>query len=95
MMKLSFFADENIPESLIKWVKTTGFNISGIRSENLYGMDEKAIIQKAFSEKKIIITQDSDFGEIIFTKKVKFYSVIFLKPGHHISDFHIPHLKRF
>ncbi len=56
-------------------------------------MDDEAIIQKAFSEKKIIITQDSDFGEIIFTKKVKFYSVIFLQPGHYLSDFHIPTLK--
>lgn len=93
MMELSFFADENIPESLINWIKTNGFNISGTRLENLYGMDDEAIIQKAFSEKKIIITQDSDFGEIIFTKKVKFYSVIFLKPGHHLSDFHIPTLK--
>jgi len=80
MMELSFFADENIPGSLINWIKTNGFNISGIRLENLYGMDDEAIIQKALSEKKIIITQDSDFGEIIFTKKVKFYSVIFLQP---------------
>lgn len=93
MMKLSFFADENIQEYLIKWMETNGFNISGIRSENLHGMDDEAIIRKAFSEKKIIITQDADFGEIIFTKKVKFYSIIFLKPGHQLSDFHIPTLK--
>ncbi len=92
MLEFSFFADENIPESLINWIKINGFNISRIRSENLYGMDDEAIIQKAFSEMKIIITQDSDFGEIIFTEKVKFFSIIFLKPGHHLSDFHIPTL---
>ena len=76
-MKISFFADENIQESLIKWLKEIGHNISGIREENLYGLDDETIIQKAFSEKKIIITHDSDFGKIIFTKNVKFYSVIF------------------
>ena len=92
-MKISFFADENIQESLIKWLKEIGHDISGIREENLYGLDDETIIQKAFSEKKIIITQDGDFGKIIFTKNVKFYSVIFLKPGHHHSDFHIPTLK--
>ena len=92
-MKIFFFADENIQESLIKWLKENGFNVSGIRAENLYGLDDEAIIQKAFLEQKIIITQDSDFGKIIFTKNVKFYSVIFLKPGHHHSDFHIPTLK--
>ena len=56
-------------------------------------MDDEAIIEKAFLEKKVIITQDSDFGKIIFTKKVKFYSVVFLKPGHHHSNFHVPTLK--
>ena len=93
MKTIFFFADENIQESLIKWLKENDFNISGIRSENLYGLDDEAILQKAFLEKKVIITQDSDFGKIIFTKNVKFYSVIFLKPGHHHSDFHIPTLK--
>jgi predicted nuclease of predicted toxin-antitoxin system len=93
MKTIFFFADENIQESIIKWLKENGFNISGIRSENLYGLDDEAILQKAFLEKKVIITQDSDFGKIIFTKKVKFYSIIFLKPGHHHSDFHIPALK--
>ncbi len=92
-MKTFFFADENIQQSLISWLEESGFNISGIRAENLHGLDDEAIIRKAFFEKKIIITQDSDFGKIIFTKNIKFYSVIFLKPGHHHSDFHIPTLK--
>jgi len=93
MRTICFFADENIPESLIKWLKEIGFNISGIRSEYLQGLDDEAIIEKTFLEKKVIITQDGDFGKIIFTKSIKFYSVIFLKPGHHLADFHIPTLK--
>lgn len=88
-----FFADENIQESLIKWIKENDFNISGIRAENLYGLDDETIIEKAFLEKRVIITQDSDFGKIIFTKQVKFYSIIFLKPGHQHGEFHIPTLK--
>lgn len=90
---ISFFADENIQEGLIKWLKENAFDVSGIRSENLFGLNDEAIIQKAFLEKKIIITQDSDFGKIIFTRNIKFYSIIFLKPGHHYADFHIPTLK--
>jgi len=93
MRTISFFADENIQESLIKWLKENGFNVSGIRIEKLFGLDDEAILQKAFSEKKVILTQDSDFGKIIFTKDVKFHSIIFLKPGHHYGDFHIPTLK--
>ena len=90
---ICLLADENIQESLIKWLKEERFNISGIRSENLYGLDDEVIIEKAFLEKRVIITQDSDFGKIIFTKNVKFYSIIFLRPGHQLADFHIPTLK--
>lgn len=42
MKTIFFFADENIQESHIKWLKENGFNISGIRSEHLYGLDDEA-----------------------------------------------------
>jgi predicted nuclease of predicted toxin-antitoxin system len=93
MKTINFFADENIQNALIEWIKSKGFDISGIRTENLYGLDDEKIIQKAFAEKKVIITQDSDFGTIIFTKKIKFYAIIYLKPGHHNSEYHIPTLE--
>ena len=59
--QLHFFSDENIQQSLIEWLKSNQFRVSGIRSENLYGLIDETIIEKAFTEEKIIITQDSDF----------------------------------
>ena len=47
-MKILFFADENIQESLIKWLEVSGFDVSGIRVENLYGLDDESIIQRHF-----------------------------------------------
>ena len=90
---ISFFADENIQEGLIDWLKENSFEVSGIRLENLYGLNDEAIIEKTFLEKKVIITQDTDFGNLIFTRNLQFYAVIFLRPGHHEADFHIPTLK--
>jgi predicted nuclease of predicted toxin-antitoxin system len=72
IQKLSFFADENIQESLIIWLKENNFKVSGIRLENLHGLDDESIIEKAFIEKKVILTQDSDFGKIVFTRNIKF-----------------------
>jgi|GEM_PF-5332019 len=76
MMKLSFFADENIQESLIKWLKTNGFNIPGIRSENLFGMDDEAIIQKAFSEKKSSSLETLILGKLFLQKSKVLFSYI-------------------
>ncbi len=72
---LSFFADENISTDLINWVKTNGYIISGVKEENMVGASDISIIQKCFPSDKIILTHDSDFGKIIFTTSVSFFSI--------------------
>lgn len=90
---LSFFADENISNNLIKWVKQNGFQISGVKAQNVCGVADQFIIEKCFTSQQIILTHDNDFGKIIFTKPISFYSIIYLRPGHFDAAFHIPTLK--
>ena len=91
--RLSFFADENIPTDLINWIKSQGYEISGVTEENLQGTSDISIIQKCFASDQIILTQDNDFGKLIFTASIPFYSVIYLRPGHFDGTFHIPTLR--
>ena len=51
------------------------------------------IIQKCFASNEIILTHDNDFGRIIFTKPISFYSIIHLRRGHFDASFHISTLK--
>jgi predicted nuclease of predicted toxin-antitoxin system len=90
---LSFFADENISPDLIKWIRENGFIISGVKEENMCGATDISIIQKCFISNEIILTHDNDFGKIIFTNTISFYSIIYLRPGHFDAGFHIPTLK--
>ncbi len=90
---LSFFADENISTDLIKWIREKGYNISGVKKENMRGATDIDIIHKCFASNEIILTHDNDFGKIIFTKPISFYSIIYLRPGHFDASFHIPTLK--
>lgn len=92
-MVLSFFADENVPTELIGWIKSNGYEISSVIEENLQGSSDISIIEKCLVSKKIILTQDNDFGKLIFTSSISFYSVIYLRPGHFDGSFHIPTLK--
>ena len=87
---LSFFADENISTALIDWISSKGYNISSVKEENIQGTTDIHIIQKCFASNKIILTQDNDFGKIIFTTAISFYSIIYLRPGHFDGRFHIP-----
>ena len=94
MNAISFFADENIQQGIIEWLQENSWDISGIRLENLYALDDELIIAKAYNEQRIILTQDSDFGKIIYTQKVKFYCIVYLRPGHYDSNYHIPTITR-
>jgi predicted nuclease of predicted toxin-antitoxin system len=90
---VSFFADENIPTDLINWIKMQGYEITSVIEENLQGASDMSIIQKCFVLNRIILTQDNDFGKLIFTASIPFYSVIYLRPGHFDGKFHIPTLQ--
>jgi predicted nuclease of predicted toxin-antitoxin system len=63
------------------------------REENLQGTTDITIIQKCLVTNRIILTQDNDFGKLIFTASIPFYSVIYLRPGHFDGKFHIPTLQ--
>ena len=93
-MQLAFFADENISDELIEWLKQQQYKISSIKAEKLFGVSDKTIIEKCFIEKLIIITHDNDFGKIIFTENVSFHIIIYLRPGHFDGRFHIPSMQK-
>lgn len=93
-MQLAFFADENISDELIKWLKQQQYKISSIKEEKLFGTSDKSIIEKCLIQKLIIITHDNDFGKIIFTENISFYIIIYLRPGHFDGQFHIPSLQK-
>jgi predicted nuclease of predicted toxin-antitoxin system len=76
-MQLSFFADENISEELIEWLRQQKVEVSSIKEEKLFSISDKEIINKCFREKCIIITQDNDFGKIVFTEETSFYNNLF------------------
>lgn len=90
---LSFFADENISTDLMNWIKSKGYPISSVKKENMRGATDISIIQKCFASNQIILTQDNDFGKLIFTTNISFYSIIYLRPGHFDGTFHIPTLE--
>ncbi len=90
---LSFFADENISNDLIQWIKSQGYEISSVIEKKMQGTSDINIIKKCFDLNSIIITQDNDFGKLIFTTEIPFYSIIYLRPGHFDGKFHIPTLQ--
>lgn len=43
------------------------------------------ILQQALTEERVIITEDNDFGEMVFRQQLPAYSVIFVRIPHNVS----------
>lgn len=80
-MKLSFFADENIGTELINWLKHKSYNVTSVKEAGLSGISDETIIEKCYNEELIIITQDNDFGKIIYKQNASFHIVILFASG--------------
>lgn len=96
-MKIQDFkilADENLHKVIVAWLREQRFDVKFVWEESgLIGSKDKDLIPIAFAEERIIITQDNDFGQIVFTNPVDFIGIIYLRPGHFPGGKHIQTLQ--
>lgn len=62
---MQFLANENFPKPSIFLLRQNNINIVAI-SERSPGLTDKQVMEIAVNEKRIILTHDSDYGELIF-----------------------------
>jgi predicted nuclease of predicted toxin-antitoxin system len=86
---LKFLTDENIDNEVVIFIRNQGFDVFDIKEEQLWGMSDREILALSFQENRVIISQDSDFGTLIFRDQIDFYGIIYLRPGHEKIAFHI------
>ena len=86
---LRFLTDENIDKELVLFLRAEGFDVFDIKEEGLFRLSDAAILELSFLQKRIVISQDSDFGKLIFRDGEFFHGIIYLRPGHQSSILHI------
>ena len=79
---MRFLANENFPYTSFKLLKAKGWDITHITDANR-GISDEEVMEIAIMESRIIITFDSDYGELVFNKEYNPLGVIYLR----ISDF--------
>ncbi|MCB0594989.1 MAG: DUF5615 family PIN-like protein [Lewinellaceae bacterium] len=91
--EFQFLTDENIDEEVADFLRNEGFDVFDIKEEGLFRMPDKDILKLAFEQRRVVISQDSDFGTLIFRDEVSFFGVIYLRPGHYSPEVHIQTLR--
>ena len=88
-----FLADENIGPAVVEYLREEGFEVESILEGEVFGKSDRELLSSAFANGQVILTQDSDFGTLVFKDEVEFTGIFYLRPGHLSGEFHISTLK--
>ena len=75
---MRFLVDECTGPAVAEWLRKQGYEVFSVYDE-ARGLDDETIIQKAFTENWILITNDKDFGEKIYQEGRPHRGVILLR----------------
>lgn len=66
---MKFLADVNIEKPIVDELRKMGYDIEWVAEVNRY-MDDMSIFKMAQKENRVLLTNDKDFGEIVFRQKL-------------------------
>lgn len=75
---MKFLVDECVGTTVAQWLKQNNYDAVSIY-DNMQGAPDDAVLVKAVSEGRILITSDKDFGEMIFKSKKHHCGVLLLR----------------
>jgi len=75
---MRFLVDESTGPWVAQWLREHGHEVFSV-FEQSRGIDDEEIIQKAFAENWILITNDKDFGDKIFRDRKPHKGIVLLR----------------
>jgi predicted nuclease of predicted toxin-antitoxin system len=75
---MRFLVDECTGPAVAAWLRSAGFEVFSAYDQS-QGASDSTILRRAFDEDWILITNDKDFGEMIFREQRQHRGVVFLR----------------
>ena len=83
---LRFLADESCDFAVVRALRAEGYDVLAV-SEIMHRSDDRELIELARREKRILLTEDKDFGWLVFVSHAGSAGVIDSLPRQRPSDF--------
>lgn len=77
-MQFKIIADENIDHKIIQNLIDKNYHVISV-FESLRGISDKEILEIAEKKQAIILTEDKDFGEWVYSHHIKVTGIILLR----------------
>jgi predicted nuclease of predicted toxin-antitoxin system len=87
-----FLADMGFSQKVVEWLRINGHDAVHFRDEGLQKLPNGEIFQKAAREKRIVLSFDLDFGEILAASAGEIVSVVVFWVRNTRADFVIRRL---
>ena len=75
---MRFLVDECTGQAVARWLRDHSHDVFSVYDQ-ARGMADADVIAKASDESRILITNDKDFGELVFRQRTHHHGVIFLR----------------
>ena len=75
---MNFIVDECTGAAVAQHLRAAGHDVVVV-AESMGQADDQTILDKAFVEKRILITNDKDFGELVFRQGFLHHGVLLLR----------------
>ena len=76
---MKFILDESAETRLATFLNDQGYDVTRVGKDYPKSIPDKKVLEIAVGEQRILITNDKDFGELIFKKKLIHTGVIFFR----------------
>ena len=77
-MNYQIVADESVDFRIVSELRKIGFFVYSI-AEELPSITDKAVLFVAFDKKALLITEDKDFGELVFRLKLLHHGILLMR----------------
>lgn len=78
---MKFLLDESADFPLASYLQDLGYDVTTIAHDYPHALKDFEVLKIATSERRILITNDRDFGELIFRQKLPHHGIILFRLG--------------
>mgnify|MGYP001397596935 CR=1 FL=1 len=71
-------AEENIHADLVEWLRSAGHDVV-YAAESLSGDPDEVLLEIARREERILVTDDKDFGELVFHRRFVSQGILLIR----------------
>ncbi|RYF68337.1 MAG: hypothetical protein EOO39_19600 [Cytophagaceae bacterium] len=91
---MKWLVDECTGPSVARWLRENGYDVYSV-PEQTPGWSDRQVLAHAVSENRVVISNDKDFGELVFKNRLPHCGIVLMRLDDERIDVKIDVISRF